>query len=179
LRSQRVAMTFEELIAGVGAERYRAACECAWRISPGDEWPDDLEDVPHYLSDVWYDDEMPLAARLELALRVYREMPCYGNAMYFKLRHDEFGREEKRVFWATWRAALDSDDDRLAEPATYSLWVDFFEDRSTVKEAWREMTSAFDVCGDYKPRVAERWLGRLQLPDDAPDLAALRRHLAG
>ena len=108
------------------------------------------------------------------------------------------------------------------------LWVDFFEDQSTVKEAWREMTrpdtapserrlerllelagpvpwrlkeplfeqlfpeprwhpfilralvgSAFDVCGDCKPRAAERWLGRLQLPDDAPDLAALRRHLAG
>jgi hypothetical protein len=143
-------------------------------------------------------------------------MPCYGNTMYIKLSHERFKRAEKRTFWDAWRAALDSDDDRLAEPAVYSLWVDFFEDRSTVKEAWREMTtapterrlerlleasgpvpwrlkealfeqiwreprwhpfifralkgSAFEYFGDFDARAAERWLRRLQLPQDTPDL---------
>jgi hypothetical protein len=33
-----------------------------------------------------------------------------------------------------------ADRHRLVEPVTYLLSVDFFEDRSTVEEAWRELT---------------------------------------
>jgi hypothetical protein len=43
------------------------------------------------------------------------------------------------MLWDAYREALDSPDDRLAEPAAYSLWVDYFENPPTVEEAWREM----------------------------------------
>jgi hypothetical protein len=133
-------VTFEELVELVGPDRYRAACERAWN-GPADEmWPDDLADVPHDIADLWDLDELPLAERLALALRAFREMPCYANAMYVKHAHDDLGPAERAMLWDAYRAALDSDREPLAAAAEYSLWVDFFEDPSTVEEAWREMT---------------------------------------
>jgi hypothetical protein len=38
----------------------------------------------------------------------------------------------------------------LAEPVAYSLWVDYYEDRSTVEEAWRETTR---LDGDWERRL--------------------------
>lgn len=103
------------------------------------EWPDDLEDVPHELADtLWYEGDASGADRLAAAQALYRAMPCYANLMYVKHAFDEFGREERASLWAEYRALLAQPDDRLADPVMYSLWVDFYEDRSTVKEAWEE-----------------------------------------
>jgi hypothetical protein len=44
------------------------------------------------------------------------------------------------LLWREYRDLLATDDDRLADPVAYSLWVDFFEDPETVGEAWRELT---------------------------------------
>lgn len=137
-------MTYEELVAVVGPDRYRAACEWAWRTAAGtgdrtaspNEWPEDLAAVPHDIGDGWYDEADPLS--LELALRVYREMPCYGNTMYIQSHFRSFSAREKAVLWQAYREALDSDDDRLADPMAYSLWVDYFEDMDSVDEAWVE-----------------------------------------
>ena len=145
-------MRFEELVAVVGKERYRAACEWAWRMAAGtgECWEPRsgaraLDEVPHELADVWYDGKTSLADRVDLALRLYREMPCYANTMHLKSFYGEFGTAEKRRFWDAYRAALDTDDDRLADPVVYSLWVDFYEDQDTVHEAWQE-TSRCDVA---------------------------------
>jgi hypothetical protein len=70
-------------------------------------------------------------------------MPCYANTMYITSRYREFGGTERRMLWDAYRAALDSDDDRLADPIAYSLWVDYFEDAPRIaKQAWQEVTHA-------------------------------------
>ncbi|HVF76759.1 MAG TPA: hypothetical protein VNA28_00555 [Solirubrobacteraceae bacterium] len=140
-------MLFEELVAQVGEERYSRACEIAWstgagtgRCSAQRSWPGDLELVPHEFADAWWHDDEPLLERLQMGLRLYRDMPCYASTMELKSFYEHFGTEEKLVLWEALRAVLDSDDDRLADPMTYALWVDFFEDVRTVEEAWHETT---------------------------------------
>lgn len=131
----------------VGDERFRAACEWAWRTAAGTgthvdrvEWPGDLADVPHDLADpVWYESEQPLAVRLRVAQALYRAMPCYGNLMYTMHFYGEFGEVERAAFWQEYRALLADADDRLADPIAYSLWVDYFE--AGYDEAWLEVTS--------------------------------------
>lgn len=140
-------MTFEELVATVGRERYQAACEWAWQTAAGtggpgssEQWPHDLAAVPHDLADAWYDENTSLSQKLDLALRIYAEMPSYATLMYIKDRYQDLDHSLRQRLWKAFRAALDSDDDRVADPVSYVLWVDFFEDQSTVDEAWREMT---------------------------------------
>jgi hypothetical protein len=225
---------FDALVREVGEERYAAACEWAWRTAARTgrcgvdrSWPSSLTEVPHEFSDAWWDGATPLSERLEMALRLYREMPCYANTVELKRFYADFGADEKERLWDAWRAALQSDDDRLADPVSYALWVDFFEDRATVGEAWRATTrrdgagtwerrlarvldvagpvpwelkealfgelvgdprwhpailralagSAFDVYGELGAS-AGAWLARLRLPDDTPDLLALRARVA-
>jgi hypothetical protein len=137
---------FDELVAQIGAERYRAACRQAWRSAAGTgrcggarSWPGDVAFVPHEFADMWWGDAAP-AQCLETALRLYREMPCYANTIELKRAYERFGDDEKQTLWNALRELLASDDDRLADPLGYALWVDFFEDHSTVEEAWRETT---------------------------------------
>lgn len=131
----------------MGEERYRDACAWAWETASGAgrcgglrSWPGRLDEVPHEFAHAWWHSDASLTERLEMGLRLYREMPCYANTMELKSFYGEFGPEDRRMFWDAYRAALDCDDDRLADPVAYSLWVDFFEDPSTVHEAWRETT---------------------------------------
>ena len=137
----------ERHVAEVGRERYDLACEWAWRTAArtgrmdhDGEWPDDLSMVPHELSDLWYEGEEPLSERLEAAVQLYRDMPCYGNTMYVGHFFCDFAPAERERFWAFYREMLDSEEDQLADPIGYSLWVDYFENPETVEEAWREIT---------------------------------------
>ncbi len=111
-------MTYEDLVARVGEARYRAAVAAAH----ADAWDEDLREVPHDLHDLVGDD-------LALALRVLAEMPCYANTMTLG---------PAPALWDFYRAALEGDDERLADTVAYSLWVDFYESPATVEEAWSE-----------------------------------------
>ncbi len=71
---------------------------------------------------------------------LYRQMPCYGHLMYGKHHYVEWGEAARASFWRECRELVGDEDDRLADPVTYSLWCDYFEDVSTVRDAWREMT---------------------------------------
>lgn len=125
-------MTYAQAVELVGAERYAAACDAARR----DAWPKDLELVPHDLQDVWYDHDAPLGDRLDLALRILREMPCYANTMALKWHVADLEPADRERLYAAFRDALDDGDERLADTVAYSLWVDFFEDQTTVTAAW-------------------------------------------
>jgi hypothetical protein len=128
-------LTYEDLLELVGRGHYEAACWAARR----DEWPKNVEMVPHDLQDLWFDDGAPLGERLDLALRVLPEMPCYANTMALKWHVRELDPHDRERLWSAYRSALDGDDERLADTVSYSLWVDFFEDQTTVAEAWREL----------------------------------------
>lgn len=226
-------MLFDELVAKVGPQRYRAACDQAWSTAAGTgrcggqrSWAGDLQAVPPQFADAWWHGDAPLRERLEMALRLYADMPCYANTIALHDFYRDFGAGERRLLWDAYREWLASDDDRLADPVAHSLWVDFFEAAATVQEAWRETTrrdiepwerrvgrvlqvagpvpwackhelleelaadpamhhavfralagSAFDPFGDLGPGAAAL-IGRLDLPVQTPDLAALRARLA-
>jgi len=103
---------------------------------------------------MWWGDTAP-AHCLDMALRLYREMPCYANTMELNGAYERFGDDEKQMLWTAFREVLGSEDDRLADPLAYALWVDFFEDPTTVEESWREMTRR---DGDAWERRIERVL---------------------
>ncbi|HEV2777295.1 MAG TPA: hypothetical protein VGV90_17030 [Solirubrobacteraceae bacterium] len=152
-------MLFEELVAKVGPQRYRAACERAWASAAGTgrcggqrSWAGDLQAVPPQFADAWWHGDTALRERLQMALRLYAEMPCYANTVALHGFHGEFGEDERRMLWDAYRTWLAHDDERLADPVAHSLWVDFFEDEATLREAWHEVTRR-DVA-PWEQRVA-------------------------
>jgi hypothetical protein len=174
-----VEKAFEALVATVGRERYDEACRRAWQTAAGigtrPEPAPLVDDVPHELSDLWFDESTTLSVKLDLALRVYGDMPSYATLMYLKSFYDDLDVELRERLWTAFRAALESDDRRIADPVAYSLWVDFFEDQSTVDEAWSAMTR----------RGGARWERRMGRVLDAagpvpwPHKEALFEELAG
>jgi hypothetical protein len=176
-------LTFEALVARVGRDRYDQACRWAWQTAAGTgsrrERPaspePQLEDVPHDLADLWFEDGISLSTKLDLALRVYAEMPGYATLMYVKSHYEDLDGELRDRLWTVFRAALESDDRRVADPVAYCVWVDFFEDQSTVDEAWIALT----------PRRGATWERRIERVLDAagpvpwPHKEALFEELAG
>jgi hypothetical protein len=173
---------FDELVAEVGAERYREACERAWASAAGTgrcggqrSWAGDLQAVPPQFADAWWHGAASLRERLETALRLYGEMPCYANTTALHGFYGEFGEDERQLLWDAYRRWLAHDDERLADPVAHSLWVDFFEDGATVEAAWREVTRR-----DVSPwsRRLERVL-QVSGPVPWPVKAGLLEALAG
>ncbi len=138
---------FDEVVAKVGPQRYREACERAWQTAAGigrcggaRSWPGDLQAAPAEFADAWWHGDASLGERLRMALRLYGEMPCYANTVALHGFYREFDAEQRGLLWTAYRAWLAGADDRLADPVAHSLWIDFFEDAATVDEAWREVT---------------------------------------
>lgn len=174
-----------DLIASVGEERFRRACEWAWATAAGTgrsgeedldaRWPRDVVDVPHDLADaVWEEGEASWMERVALAFELYREVPCYATLMYMRHYFSDWDPAARRRFWDEYRALLSDEDDRLADPIAYSVWCDYFEDPASVEEAWTAVASpgavserglrrVLDVSGpvpyDLKVPVYERLVG--------------------
>jgi hypothetical protein len=138
------------LLEQVGAERYAAAREQAWRTAAGTGRSQGPRSIPAFaagdeqlgavvseLADVtWYAHDRPDPERLGLSLALYREMPSYAVLMYGTGPYREFDGETRKRFWEAYRALLADADDRLADPISYSLWCDYFEDAEIVQDAW-------------------------------------------
>lgn len=136
-------LTIDALIEVVGREAFDAACRETSSSAGGPTAPD----APHELSDrLWYAGSESLADRLPVAIELYRRMPSYANLMYWRHRHREFDHETQARMWAAYREFLGDPDVAVAQPVAYSLWVDYFEDESTVERAWSE------VSGPEEPR---------------------------
>ena len=52
------------------------------------------------------------------------------------VRDGDGAEDTLAAFWSEIRDLLGSED-ALADPVSYVLWVDWYEDRDTVEEAWR------------------------------------------
>jgi hypothetical protein len=123
-------LTLDALIKIVGHAAFEDACRDA-----SDSTNDSTaQDVPHELSDrLWYAGSESFTDRLAIGVELYRRMPCYANLMYWRYR-------------AAYRELVGHPDAAVAEPIAYSLWVDYFEDASTMERAWSE------VSGPQEPR---------------------------
>jgi hypothetical protein len=140
----------DDLIASIGSDRYRCAQEWAWataattgtsagRSEP--KFPRDCVNVPQDLGNmIWYEPGLGRGKRMDTTFALYRDMPCYALLMYLQMHFGDLDSDEKAKMWKEYRALLSHPDGRLAGPITYSLWCNYFEDRATVAEAWRELT---------------------------------------
>jgi hypothetical protein len=157
-------MALRNLIDHVGEDRFVEACAWAWRTAAatgeakeeGRRSPisDEAHDVPHELEElVWVRGEASARERVALAFALYREMPCYATLMYTTGYFATWDDDARRLFWSEYRTLVSDADDRLAEPVAYSLWSDYFEDATTVTEAWREMAQP--------DRLSDRGLARV------------------
>jgi len=185
------------LIERVGASRYAAARERAWRAAAGtgrgtaaqtaaarDADDDLLASVASDLADwTWYASGRPEVERLALGLALYRHLPSYAVLMYSTGAYREFSGEIRARFWSAFRALLADADDRLAAPVAYALWCDYFEDAATVQDAWRGINPAtlagrplerlLDVAGPV-PWALKAALYERLLPDVAWHQAIFR-----
>ena len=134
----------------IGPKRFEEAKQWAWATAAGtgaartvDEvraWSPFVTNVPHDLESlVWDEGDSAPAERVRLFWALYRELPCYANLMYAKSHLREWDGETRRAFWHDYRAVVNDPDDRLADPAMYALWCDYFEDVDSVDEAWSEI----------------------------------------
>jgi hypothetical protein len=162
----------DDLARHVGEERFRQACAWAVARGPGygrgpDDGADDSEDsddsgdlaeVPHDLADLVEGD-------LDLAIALYRVMPCYGNLMYV-----EHWAPPDALLDAV-RDLLDEPDPALADPASYWVWCGPFEgDETESTAAWRALRA------EAPDRRLERLLdvsGPVPWPAKGPTLVAL------
>ncbi|MEJ2885633.1 hypothetical protein [Actinomycetospora aeridis] len=159
-------MDLDDLARHVGEERFQRAC--AWTVARapgygrgpdgGSEHEDDTADVPHELSDLVEGD-------LDLALALYRVMPCYGNLMYV-------GHWAPRdEFLARIGILLDDPDPALADPASYWVWCGPFEsDEGESASAWHALRA--DAAGRRLQRLIDI-SGPVPWPAKAPTLVEL------
>ena len=142
----------DRLAERVGRERFESACEWALRTSDRynhDEWPGDLDEVPHELADLYDESDLPLVDQVRLGFALFRRMPCYGHLMYLDWVVGGLEGDDRTWFWGEMRALLEDADQRMSTWIEYWLWVDWFETKD--EEAWREVTR-FE--GDWRRRIA-------------------------
>jgi len=153
-------VTFDDIIADIPADAYREACHLARKAAADENYgnPDARiqfdSELPHEIeSRIWESHESD-ATKLDLAIRAYEEMPCYGHAMYFSMYHSDLSTSARERFWTWFRRMLSGNDNTLSRPLEYSLWCDYFEaetDRAT--ETWSRL-----VDDKSAPRLLQRVL---------------------
>ena len=139
-------MNLEMLIERVGLAKFEDLCAKAHADSEAefnrkpvkkgfDPW------VPHDLSDLVWESELPCRDKLSLIQRLYEAMPAYTYIASISMAYDDLEEKERSQFWEWTRSTLASEVPSLIWPLGYSLWCDFFEDSNHVERAWRELTS--------------------------------------
>jgi hypothetical protein len=88
---------------------------------------------------VWYS-EMAIADKINLGFQLYHLFPSYYHFLvpfYHLIRNKETDQKDlKNKVWENLMFYLGSED-FYADPVKYVLWVEFFEDSSTVEETWK------------------------------------------
>lgn len=87
--------------------------------------------------------EMTNEDRIGLFFEYFERFPSYHSLTLFFRWHAENLSISDQLKWDVWRrlaSYLDSEA-AFADPITYLLWVDLFEDQRTAEEAWRGVVS--------------------------------------
>jgi hypothetical protein len=121
----------------------------------GDEEPCTANDVAHEWTEKALEDPaLDEVGRVRVVLGLLDLLDQYAVAMY--LRVTPLTSEGEALLWAAYRRRLEALDS--AEPVTYSLWVDWFEDPATVDTAFAEVVVGLDELTDGPLRRARRVL---------------------
>ena len=158
-------ITLDVLKARVGKDAWESARLEAWRSAPqtgsierweraADENMEPFESVRDAL-DQSTSEADSAAALVALYTGIYRELPSYGILfdLFHKCPYERMVPQARESLWSFVREMLSAEEDALAEPVSYSMWCGFFEDPSTVDEAWSML-----VSDESSPRLLRRIL---------------------
>ncbi|MET1075102.1 MAG: hypothetical protein ABWY11_20815, partial [Umezawaea sp.] len=123
--------------------------------SEGDVEEHTANDVAHEWTDKALEDpDLDVAGRVRVALGLLDLLDQYAVAMYLKVTPLDPAAEH--LLWQAFRDRLEHVDS--AEPVTYALWVDWFEDPASVETAFAEMVVGLDELTEGPLRRARRVL---------------------
>lgn len=118
----------DELITGVRAREFDQAQKSAWVSAAHTGRPSQAQ-----LSE---------AAGQQLLVELYRRLPCSSVLFVIAVHYyPQMSAAGRSGLWQQLRELLNSEDERLADPISYYLWAEWFEDpdRASVEEVWRSL----------------------------------------
>ncbi|GAA4498397.1 hypothetical protein GCM10023172_15270 [Hymenobacter ginsengisoli] len=99
--------------------------------------------------EVWYS-KMEVADKISLGFQLYEKFPSYYHFLvpfYHGVRDKEISLpDHKKIIWEHFIQYLASEA-YYADPVSYVLWVEFFEDATTVRDTWQGL---LNNCRDKK-----------------------------
>ncbi len=113
----------------------------------------DTWDLFDEISDkVWYS-TMTNSQKISLGFQLFETFPSYYHFLtpfYHGIRNKEIvDPTEKEIIWKYLMKYLASEE-YYADPVSYVLWVEFFEDKTTVKDAWQGLAHLVNNYSDKK-----------------------------
>jgi len=86
-----------------------------------------------------FDDNIEQIDKVIISFELFERKPSYGILMYTKHLYSDLSKENKELHWSMYMKNLASGSPEHKKHIKYSLWVDFFEDQSTVDDAWSNL----------------------------------------
>lgn len=94
---------------------------------------------------IWYS-AITTLKKIELGFQLYETFPSYYHFLtpfYDRIRNKEIvDQNEKEIIWKHFMMYLSSEN-YYADPVGYVLWVEFFEDKTTVRETWQGLINNY------------------------------------
>ncbi|MCH5717126.1 hypothetical protein [Niabella hibiscisoli] len=102
--------------------------------------PEDTWDLFDEISDkLWYS-TLENSQKIFLGFQLYETFPSYYHFLtpfYHGIKNKEIiSQNEKEIIWKQFMKYLASEN-YYADPVGYVLWVNFFEDETTVRDTWQ------------------------------------------
>ena len=132
-------------VARLSNEAKQASIDCG-KKGVNKELPSDVWDLFYEISDkVWYS-SMTSIEKISLGFQLYETFPSYYHFLtpfYHGISNKEIVDEiEKEIIWKHFMNYLASEN-YYADPVGYVLWVDFFEDETTVRDTWQGLVNNY------------------------------------
>lgn len=121
----------------------------------GEDEPCTPDEVAHEWTEKAFEDPaLDEVGRVRVVLGLLDLLDQYAVAMYLKTT--PLTSEGEALLWEAYRRRLEAAES--AEPVTYSLWVDWFEDPATVDTAFAEVVVGLDEVSEGALRRSRRVL---------------------
>jgi len=108
--------------------------------------PDEIWDLFDDISNKVWDSTMPNSQKISLGFQLYEIFPSYYHFLvpFYRAIRDKVITDpnEKEIIWKRFMTYLASEN-YYADPVGYVLWVEFFEDQLTVREAWQGLVNHY------------------------------------
>ncbi|MBD2768645.1 hypothetical protein IC235_12175 [Hymenobacter sp. BT664] len=95
--------------------------------------------------EIWYSTSSN-SQKISLGFQVYEMFPSYYHSLlpfYRGIRYEKIiDSTEKNIIWKHFMKYLASEN-YYADPVGHVLWVEFFEDETTVRDAWQGLVSNY------------------------------------